>query len=62
MNKFMSTTPYFDAYEKYRKNKLNFNFGIKKIFTTINGETVLKDIEFIAGDGTKVETFDSYLL
>lgn len=58
----MSKTPYFDAYEKYRKNKLEFNFGVKKIFTTINGETVLKDIELFSGNGTKIETFDSYSL
>lgn len=58
----MSSTPYFDAYEKYRKNKLNFNFGIKKIFTTIDGQKILRDIEFISKNGEKIETFDSYLI
>lgn len=58
----MSKTPYFDAYEKYRKSKLEFNFGVRKIFTTIQGETVLKDLELFAGNGTKIETFDSYSL
>lgn len=58
----MSKTPYFDAYEKYRKSKLEFNFGVRKIFTTIQGETVLKDIELFSGNGTKIETLDSYLL
>lgn len=62
MNKFMSNTPYFDAYENYRKNKLNFKFKIKKTFTTINGQKILKDVEFIDENGKKVETFDDYLI
>lgn len=56
----MSSTPYFDAYEKYRASKNKFNLTIKKKFIqTFNGEYLLKDIEFYDGEGNMLNTLDN---
>jgi len=59
----MTNTPYFDAYEKMKASKTNFNLSIKKKYITLSsGETVLQDIEFLDGFGNKILTHDVFEL
>jgi hypothetical protein len=59
----MSNTPYYDAYEKYKASKTNFNLSIKKKYIKLStGETVLQDIEFLDGFGNKILTHDVFSL
>lgn len=57
----MSNTPYYDAYEKMKASKIDFNLSIRKKYIKLStGETVLKDIEFLDGFGNKILTNDVF--
>ena len=59
----MSNTPYYDAYEKMKASKTNFNLTITKKFITLSsGETVLQDVEFLDGMGNPIYTHDVFEL
>ena len=59
----MTNTPYFDAYEKMKASKINFNLTItKKYITLSSGETVLQDVEFLDEIGNPIYTHDVFEL
>lgn len=54
-NNFMTSTPYFDAYEKYKKSKLKFNISIRKTYVTLpSGQKVLQDIDVFDNFGNSM--------
>ena len=57
----MTNTPYFDAYEKYRASKINYNIK-KKYVTLSSGQTVLEDIEFFDMDNNPIITHDIFTI
>ena len=59
----MSNTPYYDAYEKMKASKINFNVSVTKKYTRLStGETVLQDIEFLDEMGNPIYTHDVFEL
>lgn len=55
----MNNTPFFDAYEKYKKSKEIFNISIKKKYIQLDsGQKVLQDIDIFDDFGNQLFCID----